>query len=171
MPRAADSKLEPTLLPVSPVVDRRFALLAALALAAVCVVLWLLGWSLRGWISAWPRFTDDAYYYLVIARNAAAGHGFTMDQLSPTNGFHPLWMWTLLPVVWLVGSDPDVLLLTVQALTVALFACMGGLLCGVLRPRRTRACTASGPAAAVSASRTLPSRGSSRRSSCSYSCC
>jgi hypothetical protein len=135
MPRAADSELRDAASPGSPVVDRRFALAVALALVAVCVVLWLIGWSLRGWISAWPRFKDDAYYYLVIARNASAGHGFTMDQMSPTNGFHPLWMWTLLPVVRIVGSDPDVLLLVVQALCVALFACAGGLLCGIVRAR------------------------------------
>lgn len=135
MPRAADSKPEQAPSPVSPVVDVRFACAAGLALGAVCVVLWLLGWSLRGWVSAWPRFADDAYYYLVIARNAAAGLGFTMDQISPTNGFHPLWMWVLLPVVWLVGSSPDVLLLVVQALCVALFACAGGLLCGLARAR------------------------------------
>ena len=41
---------------------------------------------------------DDAYYYFEIARNAALGQGFTFDGRSPTNGFHPLWAWSLVPV-------------------------------------------------------------------------
>jgi hypothetical protein len=35
---------------------------------------------------------DDAYYYFQIARNAAAGHGVSLDGIHLTNGFHPLWM-------------------------------------------------------------------------------
>ncbi len=135
MQGAADSKLGGDSEAASPVVELRFALVAGTVLALVCVVLWAIGWWLRDWISAWPRFADDAYYYLVIADNAVAGHGFTMDRISPTNGFHPLWMWMLLPVVWLVGSHPDVLLLVAQALCVVLFACAGGLLCGLVRAR------------------------------------
>lgn len=136
MQASADSKLDRRPAPASPVVDLRFALAAAGSIAAACVVLWLAGWLTRGWISAWPRFADDAYYYLVIARNAAAGHGFTMDQISATNGFQPLWMWTLVPVAWLASSsDPNVLLLVVQALCIAIFACAGGLLCGLVRAR------------------------------------
>ena len=135
MQGAADSKLDRAPGRSSAVIDSRFALAAALALAATFGVLWLAGWRSRGWISAWPRFADDAYYYLVIARNAVAGHGFTMDQFSPTNGFHPLWMWTLLPVVWLVGSDPNLLLLVVQGICVSLFVTAGGVLCGLVRAR------------------------------------
>jgi hypothetical protein len=47
---------------------------------------------------------DDAYYYFEIARNAALGQGFTFDSLRPTNGFHPLWAWILVPVFY-VFSD------------------------------------------------------------------
>jgi hypothetical protein len=133
MQGVTDSKPDRLPARVSPLVDGRFALAAAAALAATCVILWLTGWHTRGWISAWPRFADDAYYYLVIARNAAGGHGLTMDQLSPTNGFQPLWMGILVPVAWLLGSDPDLLLLMVQALCVAIFASAGGLLCGLVR--------------------------------------
>lgn len=35
---------------------------------------------------------DDAYYYLQIARNVAAGQGSTLDGINLTNGYHPLWM-------------------------------------------------------------------------------
>lgn len=44
---------------------------------------------------------DDAYYYYEIARNAALGQGFTFDSIAPTNGFHPLWAWILVPVYWI----------------------------------------------------------------------
>ncbi len=135
MQSGADSRLDEAPSPGLPIVDRRFALGAFLALTGACVVLWAIGWILRDWVSAWPRFSDDAYYYLVIAQNAVAGHGFTMDRISPTNGFHPLWMWTLLPVVKVAGGDIHALLLTVQALCVLLFACAGGILCGLARTR------------------------------------
>lgn len=39
-----------------------------------------------------PRFVDDAYYYLVIARNWIATGRSTFDGSSLTNGYHPLWM-------------------------------------------------------------------------------
>jgi hypothetical protein len=80
------------------------------------------GWWTRGWVSAWPRFADDAYYYLVIAGNAAAGHGFTMDRISPTNGFQPLWM-AARP---LAGSGGTPLSSGGSGLCVALFAITGG---------------------------------------------
>src|SRR5207248_3016992 len=36
-------------------------------------------------------YPDDAFYYLKIAQNAAAGHGLSFDGTAPTNGFHPLY--------------------------------------------------------------------------------
>lgn len=135
MQGAADSKPERASDARTRVVDLRFAWAASLALAGTCVLLWLAGWLTRDWISAWPRFADDAFYYLVIARNAATGHGFTMDQISPTNGFQPLWMLALVPIAGLAGGDRDVLLLVVQGLSVLLFAASGGLLCGLVRAR------------------------------------
>lgn len=38
------------------------------------------------------RVPDDALFYLVLARRLAAGEGFTFDGVSPTTGFHPLWL-------------------------------------------------------------------------------
>lgn len=60
-------------------------------------------------VIAWPAiilpdeplltsFTDDTYYYLVVARHLAAGDGFTFDGLHPTNGFQPLWLFLLVPL-------------------------------------------------------------------------
>jgi hypothetical protein len=48
---------------------------------------------------------DDAYYYFGVARNLAGGHGSTFDGINPTNGYHPLWCWLLVPVFALV-DDP-----------------------------------------------------------------
>jgi hypothetical protein len=40
-------------------------------------------------------FHDDSFFYMVIARNHAAGLGYSFDGLNMTNGFHPLWLWIL----------------------------------------------------------------------------
>ena len=50
---------------------------------------------------------DDSYYYLVVARNIAAGLGSTFDGTGElTNGYHPLWMGFLVPL-HLVVHDPE----------------------------------------------------------------
>lgn len=49
---------------------------------------------------------DDGYYYFELARNAAHGEGFTFDSLHPTNGFHPLWAWILVPIFFLFKNSP-----------------------------------------------------------------
>lgn len=112
-----------------------FALRAGGALLAICLGLWLAGWKAQGSATAWPRFEDDAYYYLAIARNAASGHGFTADGLSPTNGFQPLWMWLLVPLAWLTSGDTTLLLGAAHLLVVVIFCATGALLCALLRAR------------------------------------
>ncbi|RMH15504.1 MAG: hypothetical protein D6696_20610 [Acidobacteria bacterium] len=62
---------------------------------------------------------DDGYYYLVIARRLAAGEGSTFDGRHPTNGYHPLWLLSLLPLARL---PPAALLLAVFALQTLLAA-------------------------------------------------
>ena len=42
--------------------------------------------------------SDDGFYYFQVARNLAAGHGFTFDGLNPANGFHPLWLFLITPI-------------------------------------------------------------------------
>lgn len=50
---------------------------------------------------------DDSFYYLVVARNFAAGHGSTFDATTElTNGYHPLWMAVLVPLFRFV-HDPE----------------------------------------------------------------
>lgn len=38
------------------------------------------------------RFPDDAFFYIKTANNIARGLGPTFDGVSPTNGFHPLYL-------------------------------------------------------------------------------
>src|SRR6266436_4937086 len=59
--------------------------------------LWLI-WA--GWCDRYV-IADDAYYYFTIARNVAQGAGSTFDGIAPTNGYHPLYMLSLVPVFWL----------------------------------------------------------------------
>jgi hypothetical protein len=48
---------------------------------------------------------DDAYFYLQIASNIVAGHGSTFHQITPTNGYHPLWMWLTTACMGIAGGD------------------------------------------------------------------
>lgn len=52
---------------------------------------------------------DDAFYYFQIARHITEGAGSTFDGINPTNGYHPLWLLTLLPLfqVFSVGGVAD----------------------------------------------------------------
>ncbi len=52
---------------------------------------------------------DDGFYYLQIARNLAHGVGSTADGLHPTNGYHPLWLLSLIPVFHLTTSTMQAL--------------------------------------------------------------
>ena len=60
----------------------------ALYAAYLCSVILADHWSVihRFWTS------DDAFFYLTIARNVARGVGSSFDGLSLTNGYQPLWL-------------------------------------------------------------------------------
>ncbi|MFN8040028.1 MAG: hypothetical protein U0Q07_12530 [Acidimicrobiales bacterium] len=74
-----------------------------LGASAVVVLAWLV--TLLVWPDAPFALTfDDAYYYLGIARNVAAGQGSTFDGLNQTNGYHPLWL-ALCVVAFKLGLD------------------------------------------------------------------
>ncbi len=49
---------------------------------------------------------DDSFYAFQIARNMAEGEGMTFDGIHPTTGFQPLYVFLLVPVFLLSGSDP-----------------------------------------------------------------
>jgi hypothetical protein len=66
-------------------------------------------------------FQDDAFFYLSIARNFAAGKGSSFDGLHLTNGYHPLWMLLLSLFHHLVPLRGEVGLRGVILLDAALF--------------------------------------------------
>jgi hypothetical protein len=77
-----------------------------LLLAAIILILHLpVIFSPVNYLLTWFN-TDDAFYYFVPARNIAAGNGFTFDGIARTNGFHPLWMFILVPIF----AIPDLIL-------------------------------------------------------------
>ena len=101
----------------------------------------LLGLVACGWIgfvwlwepSVLTLPVDDSFYYFATALHAARGAGFTFDGLHPTNGFHPLWMWMLVPPARLFGGSMDLFVrctLTLQLLLV----CGGTALLGRASP-------------------------------------
>lgn len=51
------------------------------------------------------QFQDDAFYYLVPAKNFVRSGVMSFDGVNPTNGFHPLWMGAVTLLVWLTGAD------------------------------------------------------------------
>jgi len=76
-------------------------------LGLLCAALFLrlaVAWAPFEWLLG-HTLTDDTFYYLTIARNAVEGAGFTFDGIAPTNGFHPLWMALILPIVRAIPDD------------------------------------------------------------------
>lgn len=76
---------------------------------AILIVI-LVFWLCIIWL--WPASiltltVDDSYYYLKTAINVSQGLGFTFDGINLTNGFHPLWMFVLLPIGSLIHDNPD----------------------------------------------------------------
>lgn len=82
-----------------------------------------------GVVAIFPRaaamslLSDDAYYYVKIARSIVQGNGSTFDGIALTNGYHPLWMLCNVAIQWVDGSDlvsPLRLLMMVSGLLAAL---------------------------------------------------
>ncbi len=64
---------------------------------------------------------DDAFYYLQIAKNLAAGKFSTFDGgITRTNGYHPLWLLLITPFYWVF--DPNAALFAIKALEIMLIA-------------------------------------------------
>jgi len=73
-------------------------------LAAAGIGLLVLAWQPASFIYS-HFMQDDSFYYLQIAKNIAAGYGSTFDRINPTNGYHPLWAFLLVPLFWLVPDN------------------------------------------------------------------
>lgn len=79
-------------------------------------------------------FHDDAFYYFEVARNVASGNGFTFDGIHPTNGFHPLWLFTLVPIFSVLDGD-NAPLRAIFLLQLILITAAVILVFRILRPR------------------------------------
>jgi len=92
----------------------RAALLVVLAVALAVA-------AIPGDLFIRTLITDDGLYYPVIARSIVTTGMSSYDGgLTRTNGYHPLWCWTMLPVALLCGKLPPLLYLWfIKALMVA----------------------------------------------------
>lgn len=86
-------------------------------------------------------FIDDAFYYLLIARNFAASGVPTFDGVNPTNGFHPLWMLVLAAMYKVIGAAAGLFTQIVAAKAVELLALGGALALCLVAFRRLRPAT------------------------------
>ncbi len=78
---------------------------------------------------------DDFFYYLIVARNLATGHGSTFNGLVRTNGYHPLWLLLLTALCrvsmaprWILGFvalTSVVAAIAVYALALRIFRMLG----------------------------------------------
>lgn len=48
---------------------------------------------------------DDSYFYLQVASNILRGKGSTFHTITPTNGYHPLWMLCSILGLVIAGND------------------------------------------------------------------
>jgi hypothetical protein len=48
---------------------------------------------------------DDSYFYLQVAHNIAQGNGSTFHGITPTNGYHPLWLWMVTFTSMVAGGE------------------------------------------------------------------
>lgn len=88
--------------PFARVWSRDGVYVSLLVTVGAAVTVWFMI-SPVGWLQ------DDAYYYFVIARNIAGGMGSTFDGVNLTNGYQPLWLALLLPLLSISRSDVIVL--------------------------------------------------------------
>lgn len=88
-----------------------------------------------------PLFIDDAFYYLLIARNFAFSGIPAFDGIHPTNGFHPLWMLILAAMYRVIGEGAGLIAQLMAAKATELVALAGALAMCVLGFHRLRRAT------------------------------
>jgi hypothetical protein len=54
--------------------------------------------------------SDDALFYPQVAWHIVQGHGSTFNEITYTNGYHPLWMLVCVPLAFLAQMDKGMLL-------------------------------------------------------------
>lgn len=82
-----------------------FAVLGLLAAAVQVVTSARMGDS-----ALLSAFTDDFYYYFIVAKNLVREGMLSFDRVNSTNGFHPLWLGVVSALYALIGEDRATLL-------------------------------------------------------------
>jgi hypothetical protein len=86
-------------------------------------------------------YIDDAFYYLLIARNFADSGVPTFDGTNPTNGFHPLWMLMLAAMYKVIGTGAGLFTQIVASKSLELLTMAGALAMCLLAFSRLRHAT------------------------------
>jgi hypothetical protein len=94
----------------------------ATALACVLGAIRVAVVALAPYQQAVGLFDDDAFYYFGVARHIAEGGGSTFNGIDPTNGYHPLWLLTLVPVFSLADSHTALIAVTLVSFAVLIGA-------------------------------------------------
>ncbi len=92
--------------------------------AALAAVIVLAGLALRlsiAWVDpetlALKVLPDDAFYYFLTADRISNGQNISFDGITLSNGYHPLWLFSLVPLYLLPGRElPLHLALTASSL-------------------------------------------------------
>jgi hypothetical protein len=79
---------------------------------------------------------DDSYFYMQVASNIARGNGSTFLGITPTNGYHPLWMLGAVIAVLLAAGSKALALHVVVAVQIELAVVAAVLLDRLLRAMR-----------------------------------
>lgn len=57
------------------------------------------------YLDPYSYIADDCYFYLQVASNIYNGYGSTFNQITQTNGYHPLWLLFCVLVFFIVGGS------------------------------------------------------------------
>ncbi len=86
--------------------QREKILIRVLQIASLVIVLAIATLSFRSAeLIVGKPITEDGFYSLSVSRNIAMGNGITIDGVSATNGFQPLFTFLIVPLVVAIGSN------------------------------------------------------------------
>jgi hypothetical protein len=94
----------------------------AMAVIAAMFSAWLIYVIGRGEVVMLGNMVDDSFYYLVPAYSFAHGEGWSLDQITRTSGFHPLFAYVAAAVSLVFGFSPAYVAAILVLSTAALMA-------------------------------------------------
>lgn len=98
-----ESRISMRLVPDFTIIERYPKTSVAVILSSLLLYVPLYGLYCFGMQTVFGYLAHDAFYYLTVAKNSSLGF-FTFDGERPTNGFHPLWQYTLTALFGVLGS-------------------------------------------------------------------